>query len=224
MESELKWQKIEKYWPGEEETKKSESLLLFHFSPPTIPRAFLYLAIACGLLTHSPPAQIVVLQVNKENKSTFIFRTAKCGAIKVGEVYRKEHEICATFRAIFIHRLLGFFSLLGSFFVLAVNTPHCNAVSLFSNFKFLRFFLARSNDFTFLSLFFIIPFPFFVIVVVFAIVSALLPAFFFWEKSLEAPRKRMKIILLISWQISIGNFAAVSMVAFVGDFFLLHSI
>lgn len=178
MESELKWQKIEKYWPGEEETKKSESLLLFHFSPPTIPRAFLYLAIACGLLTHSPPAQIVVLQVNKENKSTFIFRTAKCGAIKVGEVYRKEHEICATFRAIFIHRLLGFFSLLGSFFVLAVNTPHCNAVSLFSNFKFLRFFLARSNDFTFLSLFFIIPFPFFVIVVVFAIVSALLPAFF----------------------------------------------
>lgn len=76
--------------------------------------------------------------------------------IKVG-VYRKEHEICATFCAIFIHRLLGFSSrMFFSRCTIAVNTPHCNAVSLFSNFTFLFFFLARSNDFTFLSLFFII--------------------------------------------------------------------
>lgn len=54
-------------------------------------------------------------------------------------VYRKEHEICATFCAIFIHRLLGIFPLVFADCTIAVNTPHCNAVSLFSNFTFFSF-------------------------------------------------------------------------------------
>ena len=83
---------------------------------------FLYLA--CGMFfvqfslfilpkPHSKAAQIVVLQVNKKEQKYIHLLNGRKGerGIIVG-VYRKEHEICATLCAIFIHRLLGvFFSL-----------------------------------------------------------------------------------------------------------------
>lgn len=79
--------------------------------------------------------------------------------IKVG-VYRKEHEICATFRAIFIHRLLGFSSPL---LRLIFFSGCCEYSSLQRRIVFKlffqshnSFFLGAFERFNILSLFFIL--------------------------------------------------------------------
>lgn len=105
-------------------------------------------------------AQIVVLQVNKKEQKYIHLMN---GEWRVEEGLKWEFiERSMKYVRLFVPFLFidfsGFPFALEHFFLsccsIAVNTEHCNAVSLFSNF----FSLARSNDFTFLSLFFIISF------------------------------------------------------------------
>lgn len=130
-----------------------ETFFEFNFSCPL---ASVLLAVACGLFLYSLATIEVVLQVNKtEQKYIHLMNGEReeRGGLKSIERSMKYVRLSVPF--LFID-FSGFPPLVFAAAQLLWTLLSCNAVSLFSNSTFSSFFLARSNDFTFLSLFFII--------------------------------------------------------------------